>query len=87
MPPHTHTHTGDAKSPVLLYFALSLSGRRREMETWEERETTEKGPAWNPQPPPRHLFLFYPRENGVEQGGEEGREVTGTGKHIKAECN
>lgn len=57
------------------------------METWEEREKTEKGPAWNPQPPPRHLFLFYPRENGVEQGGEEGREVTGTGKHIKAECN
>lgn len=41
----------------------------------------------DPYPPARHLFLFYPGENGVEQGGEERREVAGTGNHIKAECN
>lgn len=44
--------------------------RRREIETWEEtRRQREKGLAWTPHPPSRHLFLFYPRENGVEVGG------------------
>lgn len=56
---------------------LSVSEKRRETETWEERKKTGRegtwAMVWNPHPPPRHLFLFYPQENGVEQGGEERR--------------
>lgn len=62
---------------MLFSFALSLSGRRRETETWEEKEKTEKGLAWNPHPLPRHLFLFYPRGKWSGAGeGRRGGEVT-----------
>lgn len=45
------------------------------METWEERRRQRKD--WHGIPSPTQTFIsFYPRENGVEQGGEE-EEVTG----------
>lgn len=63
---------------------------RRETETWEEREKTEREGTGMESPPPPHpdiYFFFILGKMEWSREGRRGGEVTGTGKHIKAECN
>lgn len=81
--------SGDSGHPVLFYFAPSLFRKRREIETWEERENRRDLDSGYriPHPHPDIYFFFILGKMEWSREGRRGGEVAGTGKHIKAECN